>query len=70
MVDTARLIDGFIRAKWTTTRDRSGIVLAVEPYESLSQPDVEAVTSEGARLLDLMAPGDTHEIRFVTKTPR
>jgi hypothetical protein len=64
------LIDGFIRAKWTTTRDRSGIVLAVEPYEPLSQPDVEAVTSEGARLLDLMAPRDTHEIRFVAKTPR
>jgi Winged helix DNA-binding domain len=60
------LIDGFIRAKWTITRE-GATVLTVEPFEALSKRDVDAVTSEGGRLLELVAAGESHDVRFVRR---
>jgi hypothetical protein len=61
------LVDGFVRGFWKLEDG----TLKVEPFEPLAQRDAAAVAEEGARLLAFAAPGERHEIRFVTppRTP-
>jgi Winged helix DNA-binding domain len=52
------LVDGVFRGTWKLSRDGDAgdAVLDVRPFGRLGPADTEAVTDEGARLLDLIAP--------------
>ena len=50
------LVDGFARALWRTPRERSRIVLEIEPLERISKKDMTAVEEEGRRLLGFLSP--------------
>ncbi len=54
------LVNGFVHGTWKITRGRGAATLAIEPFAPL--PDADALTAEGARLLEFTAPGDTHRI--------
>jgi hypothetical protein len=58
------LIDGFTAGDWKLTRSRGVATLTIRPFARLSKKDAAAVASEGARLLDFAAPGDTHDLRL------
>jgi hypothetical protein len=58
------LVDGFFRATWRVTRSDDSATLTVEPFASLPGADADAVTEEGQQLLDFVAPGASHDIRF------
>lgn len=60
------LLDGFTAAHWTLDTARGAATLTVHPFAPLSAAHREALTLEGGGLLDLLAPGAAHEIRFVT----
>jgi hypothetical protein len=45
------LVDGFVRAMWSITRDGDRAVLEIKPFEPPSNEDAEALVEEGARLL-------------------
>jgi hypothetical protein len=57
------LLDGFTAATWTLTSARGAATLTVHPFAPLSASDRDALTIEGADLLDFLAPGASHEIR-------
>jgi Winged helix DNA-binding domain len=58
------LVDGFAAGMWRITRSRGAAVLTVEPFGPLSPADRDAVTAEGARMLEFAAPGASHEVRL------
>ena len=59
------LVDGFVRAAWIPSPGRAATTLVVTPFEKpLAARDARAVEAEGKRLLDLLAPGDRHDVRF------
>jgi hypothetical protein len=59
------LINGFVLGIWRITRSRDAAALSIDMFESISGPDRDAVTSEGARLLAFAAPEvQDHDIRF------
>jgi hypothetical protein len=60
------LVDGFTAGTWKVLRQRGTATLAIQPFTGRLPEPVEAVlTTEGAGLLDFLAPDDTHEIEFV-----
>jgi hypothetical protein len=78
------LIDGFVAAEWTITRDDGTrddgtrddstpdggtATLLVEPFRRLSPEEVAEVTGEGLSLLDFAAPGASPEVRFASPGP-
>lgn len=63
---SAVLVDGVTAAVWRLTRDKRSATLTVEPFHSLAPADVEAVHTEGERLLAFLAPdADSPQIRVV-----
>jgi hypothetical protein len=63
----AVLVDGFVRAVWTITREEGGTAtLVIKALDDRLPPtDRTAVTEEGARLLTFAAADATsHDIRF------
>ncbi len=60
------LVDGFLRATFTITRQREQATLLLTLIERLSKEDTAALADEGARRL-AFAAADTraHDIRFV-----
>lgn len=62
------LVDGFVRAMWTPTRDLRGIDVApfTEPLTRLERKEIEP---EGLRLLEFLAPGERHEVAFAPVRP-
>ncbi|QIN77408.1 winged helix DNA-binding domain-containing protein [Rubrobacter marinus] len=65
MVPAAVLVDGFFRGTWRTERARSKATLAIEPYETLTAQDRDALAEEGERLLRFVAENaGSHEVRF------
>jgi hypothetical protein len=56
------LIDGFARALWKVTRQRRAATLSITPFRALSKKSTASVTTEGARLLRFLAPGDGHQV--------
>ncbi|WP_427925279.1 winged helix DNA-binding domain-containing protein [Streptomyces sp. cg40] len=58
------LVDGFLAGVWKI--DDSHGHLVVEPFGRLTKAQRDAVTAEGARMLDTMHPGTSYDIRFGT----
>ncbi len=50
------LIDGMFQGTWNTTRSRGTAALRIETFGPLPDPDAQAVTDEGVRLLAFIAP--------------
>lgn len=62
----AVLVDGFVRAMWVPRKQ----VLEVIPFaKQLSTADRNAISEEGRRLLEFLAPGRQHEVRFLPVRP-
>jgi hypothetical protein len=60
------LVDGFTAGTWKVLRQRGTATLAIQPFTGrLPEPTEAALTTEGAGLLDFLAPDDTHEIEFI-----
>lgn len=60
------LVDGFTAGTWKVLRQRGTATLAIQPFTGrLPEPTEAALTTEGADLLDFLAPDDTHEIEFI-----
>jgi hypothetical protein len=59
---SAVLVDGFTGGTWRVARAKGGAVLAVHLFKGVA---ADGVAEEVARLLRFLAPGDTHDIRFV-----
>jgi len=59
------LVDGFVRGAWIPARNDGTATLVITPFEK-RLPKIEArwVEEEGLRLLDFLAPGERHEVRF------
>jgi hypothetical protein len=67
------LVDGFVRAGWRPIKDRATTTLTIEPFvKPIPKAEKPAIEEEGMRLLDFLAPGEKHELRFakVSTTPR
>jgi hypothetical protein len=45
------LVDGFVRASWTTKQEAGGTVLEIEPFERLSKMTKDELVAEGKELL-------------------
>jgi hypothetical protein len=59
------LADGFVRAAWIPSTADGATTLVVTPFEkSIPKPAAQAIETEGRRLLDFLAPGLRHEVRF------
>jgi hypothetical protein len=59
------LVDGFVRAGWKPTKDKSGTALVITPFdEPIRRQDRAPVTAEGLRLLAFLAPGEMHSVEF------
>jgi hypothetical protein len=65
MVFGGLLVDGFVRGAWRIERARGTATLTVESLSAL--PEADAVAEEAGRLLEFMAPGADHEVRFVVR---
>jgi hypothetical protein len=60
------LIDGFVRARWKTQRQKGRTTLTIEPFARVTREDRVSVIEEGARLLGFAAADEaTHEVRVV-----
>jgi hypothetical protein len=58
----ALLVDGFLAGVWTLESD----ALVVEPFARLTKEQRTEVTEEGQRMLTVMHPGSSYDIRFGT----
>src|SRR5450631_4027876 len=59
------LVDGFAIGFWKVTREGGRAILNIEALTRVSKKDVVAVSNEGARLLDFVAPdSQTRDVRF------
>ncbi|NNN38344.1 winged helix DNA-binding domain-containing protein, partial [Streptomyces sp. S3(2020)] len=56
------LVDGFLAGVWKLEED----ALVVEPFGRLTRAQRDEVTEEGARMLAVMHPGSSYDIRFGT----
>jgi Winged helix DNA-binding domain len=54
------LLDGFLSGTWKADKG----VLAITPYREVSTKDQDALTKEGLALLEFLAPGKEHDVRF------
>ena len=62
----AVLVDGIVRAMWVPRQARGATTLEIAAFERpLGRSDRPAIEEEARSLLDLLAPGDRHEVRFV-----
>jgi hypothetical protein len=59
------LVDGCAGGTWTTAVEEGAQVLTIRPIEPMAPSDREAVATEGARLLEFLAPASARrEVRF------
>jgi hypothetical protein len=56
------LVNGFVHGTWKITRSGGTATLSIEPFAP--PPDPDALTAEGARLLDFAAAGEAHDVRI------
>jgi hypothetical protein len=50
------LIDGFVHATWTITRDRDSATISIQPMQPIATQQREELVEEGSRLLTFMEP--------------
>lgn len=62
MAYSTLLVDGFLAGVWKLEED----ALVVEPFGRLSKAQRDEVTAEGVRMLAVMHPGSSYDIRFGT----
>jgi len=61
----AVLIDGFVRAMWQPKTERGTTALLVTAFvRPLPRSDQAAIADEAAALLQFLAPGEKHDLRF------
>ncbi|MFD3583748.1 winged helix DNA-binding domain-containing protein [Streptomyces sp. NPDC058683] len=60
------LVDGFLAGVWKPLDD----ALVIEPFGPLSRAQRAAVLEEGERMLAVLHPGTSYDIRFATVVPR
>ncbi len=61
----ALLVDGFVRAMWQPKAKRGATTLLVTPFvRPLPKSDQAAIADEAAALLEFLAPGERHDLRF------
>jgi len=59
------LVDGFVRAAWIPATGKHGTVLAITPFgRPIAPADRPAIVAEGLKLLEFLAPGEKHDVRF------
>ena len=59
------LVDGLMRATWAARREGDATVLHIRPSVPLSSADRSDLVGEGGRLLDFLARGRAHGVRFL-----
>ncbi len=64
MIPGAILVDGFVRGVWKVQRAPKRATLIVRPWARLTKADRAALTDEGHRLLEFVAPSMTPGIEF------
>lgn len=62
MAYSTLLVDGFLAGVWKLEED----ALVVEPFGTLTRAQRDEVTEEGVRMLAVMHPGSSYDIRFGT----
>jgi hypothetical protein len=61
----AVLVDGFVRDRWAPVTTKGATTMVITPFERpISKTDAAFVEEEGLRLVDLLGPGEKHEVRF------
>ena len=63
MVPGALLVDGFFAGSWRTDSARGECTLSIKPFRQLARKR-KSIEQEGHALLELLAPGSAHSIRF------
>ncbi len=64
------LVDGFWQANWAISRENGAATLTIDPFRRLTKRDTSAVTREGLRLLDFVAPdAQPHDVRVTPPPP-
>jgi hypothetical protein len=59
------LVDGFVRGAWKSDLQKGTAILTIEPFESLSSGQQDALAQEGERLLRFIEDGaKAFEVRF------
>jgi len=59
------LVDGFVRAGWIPAKVKDATRLHISPFvKPIAKAEKPAIAEEGMRLLDFLAPGDEHQVRF------
>jgi hypothetical protein len=59
------LVDGFAKATWKLDRQRDAVTVVVDEFEAFSTAARAAIEAEGHELLQFLAPGSVHDVRFV-----
>ena len=62
------LVDGFIGALWKIIRKGGAATLQIEPVVPLARRDMDAVATEGERLLAFTDPDSSHEVSVAQPT--
>jgi hypothetical protein len=59
------LVDGFVRAAWMPAATAGTTTLTITPFDKpLAKREAHLVEAEGMRLLEFLAPGAKHAVRF------
>ena len=58
------LVDGFVAATWDANRAPKKSSLVVKAVTKIDRQKRAAVTEEGERLIEFIAPGTAHDVRF------
>jgi Winged helix DNA-binding domain len=59
------LVDGFVAGGWIPIKAKDRTALLITPFERpVPRAERAAVVEEGLRLLKLLTPGDSHDVRF------
>jgi hypothetical protein len=58
------LVDGFVRASWKLEKGKGWAHLVVTSFSPFTKKDAAAIAGEGLRLLEFLAPGVEHDIRY------
>jgi hypothetical protein len=59
------LVDGFAKATWKLERQGKAATVVVDEFEPFSKTQRADIGDEAAALLDFLAPGQSHDLRFV-----